>query len=528
MSVTVAAQPHVSVDLIDLGKNVREIDQDHVKRLSRSIALRGMIVPLPVRRVGDRYQLVAGDHRFLAARDAGLTEVAVTPREAEGTSADSAAENILRKQLTPVEEARAVKAMLDEGYTLDGAAEALGWSRQLVGARVKILDLPETAHAMIDSGLLPVGMVAMLLTVQSVSPRLCEAALELAQQDDRNAYNFVHSPGWFLGRVSAPGLFSVRLDAVSPEEIEQLRLGKKAQAQVAEAEKVHKAVNRHAYGPPTFRFTDLEVDQARAAGVLIELEDSAPIIVDRPLYRELVKQVIARTLQDLQSIQKDAAAARKHASRGEKPTPEKQAEAENRGRLRTIKAQAHGVNLDLGAKLLKDLASVDPANMDVARFFAYGVLADDKIVRSLAASGIRLVVEEHRTTVRPKLKNGGWGKTKVTYHEPDHAEAWLWKFLEGAKTASELYGRALVVFAAQHYAHQLVLPASQQQHSQLPRTHKDTARKAFERLTKDVLPGSHVQLRRAIEKAARDYKRELAQARKPAETGEPTDLPQAA
>ncbi len=47
----------------------------------------------------------------------------MTVRTHEGTSADSAAENVLRKQLTPLEEARAVQAMLDEGYTLDGAAD---------------------------------------------------------------------------------------------------------------------------------------------------------------------------------------------------------------------------------------------------------------------------------------------------------------------------------------------------------------------------------------------------------------------
>ena len=63
------------------------------------------------------------------------------------------------------------------------------------------------------------------------------------------------------------------------------------------------------------------------------------------------------------------------------------------------------------------------------------------------------------------------------------------------QNAGELYGRVLVVFAAQHYAHDLVLPTSQRRGSVLPRSRKDTARKAFERLTKEVLPASHVELR---------------------------------
>ena len=53
-------------------------------------------------------------------------DVPVVVRDHEGSSADSAAENVTRKALTPLEEARAVQAMLDEGYTTDGAAQALG------------------------------------------------------------------------------------------------------------------------------------------------------------------------------------------------------------------------------------------------------------------------------------------------------------------------------------------------------------------------------------------------------------------
>ena len=69
----------------------------------------------------------------------------------------------------------------------------------------------------------------------------------------------------------------------------------------------------------------------------------------------------------------------------------------------------------------------------------------------------------------------------------------------------------MVVFAAQHYASQLVLPASKRRSSILPRSHKDTARKAFERATKGILPASHTQLQRAIAAEARSYERSVAQ-----------------
>ncbi len=127
----------VPIEKIDLGVNHRPIDPEHVEKLAASIALRGLIVPLQVQQVGDRFLLIAGYHRYPACFKVGLTEVPVSFRDLEGVSGDAAAENILRKPLTPVGEAKAIAHMLDEGYTLDGAAEVLGFSRQLVVARAQ-------------------------------------------------------------------------------------------------------------------------------------------------------------------------------------------------------------------------------------------------------------------------------------------------------------------------------------------------------------------------------------------------------
>lgn len=152
--------------------------------------------------------------------------------------------------------------------------------------------------------------------------------------------------------------------------------------------------------------------------------------------------------------------------------------------------------------------------MEVARFFAYGLLgpdergylgAGDHTVATIAANGVRLVIEGQRTTSTPTLKSGEPGRTKVAYGEVEAAASWLWKFIEGARSAGELYGRVLVVFAAQHYASQLVLPAGKRRGSVLPRSRRETARKAFERLTKPLLPASHVELQRALQREARAH-----------------------
>lgn len=131
--------------------------------------------------------------------------------------------------------------------------------------------------------------------------------------------------------------------------------------------------------------------------------------------------------------------------------------------------------------------------------------SSDHVARTIAANGLRLVLEEHRATTTATLKDGKPGQTKVAYADVDAAGKWLWRFVAGAGSAGELYGRAMVVFAAQHYACQLVLPGSQRRSSVLPRSHDDTARKAFERVTKRVLPASHAQLQRAIKAEARAY-----------------------
>lgn len=124
--------------------------------------------------------------------------------------------------------------------------------------------------------------------------------------------------------------------------MKSLRLGKKTDALVTEAEQLHKQVDRYAYGPPTIRFTPADVDQARAAGVLIEFDSGPPIITDREAYRELCKQAIARTLADVKArVAKNGKAKRSAASKRER-TPREELDVEYRANLREITRQAHG------------------------------------------------------------------------------------------------------------------------------------------------------------------------------------------
>jgi ParB/RepB/Spo0J family partition protein len=365
----------VALDQIRVPENVRALDRAHVDALAGSIKLQGILVPVVVRDDGDGYELVAGFHRIAAARALGLAEVPVVVRDVQTEDADRAVENITRKQLNPYEEAKAVKAMLDRGLTEDGAAQALGWPKNRVTARVKILEVPERAQQLIGEDVIHLAAVDQLRAIGTVAPDLLDAVI--AYLDDGNAWaaeRLTREPGWVLDAALSHGgnskVFAAYLHSASAHEIAELRLGKKTEQLYAQAERLHKQIDRYAYGPPQVRFNDADVDQARAAGVLIEFDRGRPIIVDRPLYREIVKTAIKRTHDDLR-VKVEAIAKEKKSTRaGKAPAdPVTIAKRERDAGMRELTDQAHGANVDLGHALVNSLTSVDPTDIDVARFF---------------------------------------------------------------------------------------------------------------------------------------------------------------
>jgi hypothetical protein len=162
--------------------------------------------------------------------------------------------------------------------------------------------------------------------------------------------------------------------------------------------------------------------------------------------------------------------------------------------------------------------------------FAFGLLGCDydespytqtgDRVCQLAMCGIRLVIDEFRSDVTKTLKSGQRGRLRIDYgdpHKPGEAVTWLWKFIDGAKTAGELYGRALVVIAAEQYASRLVVPKSQRPPSIRYSSHKDHAAKALKKLAGPHLPASLKELERAIARAHRDHDTAVKHAQQQAE-----------
>jgi hypothetical protein len=126
-----------------------------------------------------------------------------------------------------------------------------------------------------------------------------------------------------------------------------------------------------------------------------------------------------------------------------------------------------------------------------------------------------------RADVTKTRKDGARGRLRIDYgdhRDPQAALAWLWKFLEGAKTAGELYGRALVVVAAEQYASRRVLPVSQRGPRSRWSSRKGLAAKALRKLAGPHLPASLSALERAVKRAHAAYEEaEQRQRREPSE-----------
>ena len=161
----------IPVDMIDPSPNQprRAFDEDSLMALADSIRARGVLQPVLVRPLpSGRYELIAGERRWRAARLAELTSIpAVVRRHDDAASLEVALiENMAREDLNPVEEARACAALVEElGLSREDVGVRVGRSRVAVSNLIRLLDLPDEALELIERGALTEGHGrALLLT----------------------------------------------------------------------------------------------------------------------------------------------------------------------------------------------------------------------------------------------------------------------------------------------------------------------------------------------------------------------------
>jgi ParB family chromosome partitioning protein len=153
----------------------RRIDGEAVSALAESIRHQGIVQPVLVRpRLAGGWELIAGERRWRAARDAGLRTIPAVVRHADDRDSLLLAlvENVAREQLSPVEEARAYAALLDEFVlSLGEVAERVGRSKPAVVNRLRLLDLPDDVLGMLERGELTEGHARAVLAVPGQEER---------------------------------------------------------------------------------------------------------------------------------------------------------------------------------------------------------------------------------------------------------------------------------------------------------------------------------------------------------------------
>lgn len=163
----------------------RHFDPAALAELAASLTHTGVIQPIVVRQVGERYELIAGERRLRAAKLAGLPTVPVIVREVDGpTQAQMAlVENIQRQDLNPLERAGAYRELLNQlGLTQSELAVRLGEDRTQIAHHLRLLDLAPPVQEMVRDGRLSLGHAKLLAGIGDPVEQLRLADLVVSQE----------------------------------------------------------------------------------------------------------------------------------------------------------------------------------------------------------------------------------------------------------------------------------------------------------------------------------------------------------
>jgi len=186
VETTTAGLAEVAVDQIDANpfQPRRTFSADKLKELADSIRASGLVQPVLLRRADGRYQLIAGERRWRAARQAGLTVIPAVVREIGDRDALELAltENLLREDLNPLEAAQGYAALQqNHGLSHEEIAEHLGLDRSTVTNTLRLLRLPPEVQQMIAEGEISAGHARALLGLDSAAAQLQLAQLIVKQ-----------------------------------------------------------------------------------------------------------------------------------------------------------------------------------------------------------------------------------------------------------------------------------------------------------------------------------------------------------
>lgn len=189
----------------------RAIDSEALEELAASISAVGIVQPVIVRKIDEGYELIAGERRWLAAQKAGFTIIPAIIRAASDVESLELAliENVVRQQLNPVDEAFALKVLLEDlGVTQESLAKRIGKSRSAIANKMRLLDLPAAIQELLASGALTEGHGRALLGLSErgkqlqLARRAVDKQLSVRQVEDEVRRN-AETPGKVRPRKSS-------------------------------------------------------------------------------------------------------------------------------------------------------------------------------------------------------------------------------------------------------------------------------------------------------------------------------------
>ncbi len=175
------------------------MDETSLQELADSIKTHGLMQPITVRALTHPngevdHEIIAGERRFRAAKLAGMTEMAVIIKEVgdEAALAMALIENIQREDLNALEEAQAIKRLIDEfKYSHDQAAQAIGRSRSATSNLLRLLNLAEPVQTMLLAGDIDMGHARALLAVEKPTQLMLAQRITAKQLSVREAEKLV-------------------------------------------------------------------------------------------------------------------------------------------------------------------------------------------------------------------------------------------------------------------------------------------------------------------------------------------------
>ena len=196
---TPSIQKNNNVPISSLLKNKfqpRKIfDKEKLDELTESIKERGIIQPIIVRKSGDeknKYEIIAGERRWLAAQNAGLHEVPIVEVEADDLKSLEFAivENVQRNDLNPIEEAKGYKRLIDEfSYDHEKVGKFIGKSRSHVSNCLRLLSLPDDVIELVENNLISQGHAKILVGLHNA--KLLAKKIIDKNMSVRQAENFI-------------------------------------------------------------------------------------------------------------------------------------------------------------------------------------------------------------------------------------------------------------------------------------------------------------------------------------------------